>query len=48
MSWELEYGARKITEARRPDLPPENKEKKRTWIVNIACPMEENIGEKYA
>ena len=38
---------RKTASARRPDVMIENDEQKKLWIVDMACPNEKNISEKY-
>ena len=38
---------RRETTARRPDLVLEDADSKRIWIVEMACPMDENVVEKF-
>ena len=44
--WDFEFKLRKTTTARRPDLIIEDKEKKRIWICDMACPQQQNIETK--
>ena len=44
--WDFEFKTRKKTRARRPDLILEDRKNKKIFIVDMACPMEENIEEK--
>ena len=46
MIWDFEFRTRKTTRARRPDVVLEDKELMRLYILDMACPMEENIEEK--
>ena len=41
--WDFEFNLRKTTTARRPDLILEDKEKKKIWICDMACPQQRNI-----
>ena len=41
--WDFEFHLRKTTTARRPDLILEDKEKKKIWICDMACPQQRNI-----
>jgi len=41
--WDFEFKVRKTTRARRPDLVLEDLEEKKIFIVDMACPMEENV-----
>ena len=44
--WDFEFHLRKTTTARRPDLILEDKEKKKIWICDLACPQQRNIQAK--
>ena len=44
--WDFEYKLRQSSSARRPDLTLEDKERKRIWICDMACPQENNIEAK--
>ena len=44
--WDFEFKMRKKTTARRPDLILEDNERKKIWILDMACPMEINLDEK--
>ena len=44
--WDFEFHLRKTTTARRPDLILEDKEKKKIWICDMACPQQRNIQAK--
>ena len=44
--WDFEFHLRKTTTARRPDLILEDKEKKKIWICDMACPQQRNIEAK--
>ena len=44
--WDFEFNLRKTTTARRPDLILEDKEKKKIWICDMACPQQRNIEVK--
>ena len=44
--WDFEFHLRKTTTARRPDLILEDKEKKKIWICDMACPQQRNIETK--
>ena len=44
--WDFEFNLRKTTTARRPDLILEDKEKKKIWICDMACPQQRNIETK--
>ena len=44
--WDFEFQLRKTTTARRPDLILEDKEKKKIWICDMACPQQRNIEKK--
>jgi hypothetical protein len=44
--WDFEFHLRKTTTARRPDLILEDKEKKKIWICDMACPQQRNIDTK--
>ena len=44
--WDFEYKMRQSSSARRPDLTLEDKERKRVWICDMACPQESNIEAK--
>ena len=41
--WDFEFNLRKTTKARRPDLILEDKEKKKIWLCDMACPQQRNI-----
>ena len=43
---DFEFNLRKTTTARRPDLILEDKEKKKIWICDMACPQQRNIETK--
>ena len=43
---DFEFHLRKTTTARRPDLILEDKEKKKIWICDMACPQQRNIQAK--
>ena len=45
--WDFEFKMRREPTARRPDLALEDADSKRIWIVDMACPMDENIVEKF-
>ena len=44
--WDFEFNLRKTTTSRRPDLVLEDKEKKKIWICDMACPQQANIAAK--
>ena len=44
--WDFEFNLRKTTTSRRPDLILEEKEKKKIWICDMACPQQHNIETK--
>ena len=44
--WDFGFHLRKTTTARRPDLILEDKEKKKIWICDMACPQQRNIQAK--
>ena len=44
--WDFEFKARKKTSARRPDLVLEDNKEKKIIIIDMSCPMEENVEEK--
>ena len=44
--WDFEFKPRKTTTARRPHLILEDKEKKKIWIYDMACPQQQNITTK--
>ena len=44
--WNFEFKLRKTTTARRPDLILEDKEKKKIWICDMACPQQQNVATK--
>ena len=44
--WDFEFHLRKTTTARWPDLILEDKEKKKIWICDMACPQQRNIQAK--
>ena len=44
----FEFHLRKTTTARRPDLIFEDKEEKRIWICDMACPQQHNLETKRA
>ena len=44
--WDFEFNLRKTTTSRRPDLILEEKEKKKIWICDMACPQQHNIENK--
>ena len=44
--WDFEFKMRQTSSARRPDLTLEDKETKRIWICDVACPQENNIEAK--
>ena len=44
--WDFEFNLRKTTTARRSDLILEDKEKKKIWICDMACPQQRNIKTK--
>ena len=46
LEWDFEFYLRKTTTARRPDLILEDKEKKKIWICDMACPQQRNIEAK--
>ena len=41
--WDFEFHLRKTTTARRPDLILEDKEQKKIWVCDMACPQQRNI-----
>ena len=47
MLWDFEYKLRVTERARRPDLTLEDGTNKTIWIVDMACPQELNINDKY-
>ena len=46
MMWDFEYKLRKYEIARRPDLTLEDTKERRIWLVDLACPQEDNIQAK--
>ena len=44
--WDFEFKTRKTTTSRRPDLILEDNREKSIYIIDMSCPMEENIDEK--
>ena len=44
--WDFQFNLRKTTTSRRPDLILENKEQKKIWICDMACPQQQNIETK--
>ncbi len=44
--WDFEFRLRKTTPARRPDLILEDNIKKEIFIIDMTCPMEQNIETK--
>ena len=46
--WDFEFNLRKTTtlSSRRPNLVLEDKEKKKIWICDMACPQQANIAAK--
>ena len=46
LAWDFEYKLRQSSSARRKDLTLEDKETKRIWICDMACPQENNIEAK--
>ena len=44
--WVFEFHLSKTTTARRPDLSLEDREKKKIWICDMACPQQRNIQAK--
>ena len=44
--WVSEFNLRKTTTSGRPDLVLEDKEKKKIWICDLACPQNANIAAK--
>ena len=44
--WNFEFHLHKTTTARRSDLILEDKEKKKIWICDMACPQQRNIQAK--
>jgi len=44
--WDFEFHLRKTTTARRPDLILEDKEQKKIWVCDMACPQQRNIEMK--
>ena len=44
--WDFEFHLRKTTTAKRPDLILKDKEKKKIWICDMACPQQRNIQAK--
>ena len=48
MVWDFEFKTRKKTKARRPDVILEDKELKDIYIVDMSCPMEDNVAKKRA
>ena len=47
MLWDFEYKLRVTERARRTDLTLEDGTNKMIWIVDMACPQEHNINDKY-
>ena len=44
--WDFEFNLRKTNTSRRPDLILEDRESKKIWISDMACPKEQNIEAK--
>ena len=44
--WDFEFHLRKTTTARRPDLILEDKEQKKIWVCDMACPQQRNVETK--
>ena len=44
--WDFEFKLRKTATSRRPDLELEDKERKKIWICDMACPQQANIAVK--
>ena len=44
--WDFEFNLRKTNTSRRPDLSLKNKELKKIWICDMACPQQQNIKAK--
>lgn len=47
MVWDFEYKLRKYNKSRRPDLTLEDRDGKHIWLVDMACPQEQNIEAKH-
>ena len=44
--WDFEFKLRKTTTSRRPDLILEEKDEKKIWICDMACPQQRNLEKK--
>ena len=44
--WDFEFNLNKTTTPRRPDLILKEKERKKIWICDMACPQQTNIAAK--
>ena len=44
--WDIQFHLRKTTTTRRPNLILEDKEEKRIWICDMACPQQHNLETK--
>ena len=44
--WDFEFHLRKTTTARRPDLILEDKQQKKIWVCDMACPQQRNVETK--
>ena len=43
---DFEYGVRKTSSARRPDLTLEDLQVRKIWLIDMVCPSESNIENK--
>jgi hypothetical protein len=48
LAWDFEYGMRTTTTARRPDATLEYKDIKTIYLVDMACPHDQNVAGKHA
>ena len=47
LCWDFEYHPRETTTARRPDMKTEYKNKNKIFLVDMACPSENNVDAKH-
>ena len=47
-SWDFEYGMSATTTQRRPDATLEYKDRKLIYLLDMACPHDDNLKEKYS
>ena len=48
LGWGFEYHLRKIIPARQPDMTIEYKSKNKIFLIDLACPSENNMNVKHA